>query len=147
MLEKLFSDILYTTDNPAVFNTEEVFKFGNIIKKTKHIDTFNLVSGDIISEIKRSVNKKEIKFLQSGFLRFFRKYNIKNLTNEFTNLDNTDWIIAPQYVKDVISVNCDVYVMDVNEVIIGSRLSKCVINTNTKEYYINPNSFLVITLS
>ncbi len=157
--EDLFSDIIYNSDNPVVIKTEKIFKEGDKVKKVLITEKFELTSNDFLSELRKG-KTETIEFKQRGFLKLFRKYNLKYLENRLSGIDTSvyNWIIMNSKVRESLIGSkllfCSGFegsnlILDDrlgDEIIFGSRLSKCIVNKKTGEYYIDTKEVTILSL-
>ena len=154
-VEDLFSDILYTQENPAVIKTEKVFKEGDKIKKVSKEEKYDLISNDILSEL-RSCKKIEVEFYQKGILRLFRKYIKSEITNLLKDISSSDYkfIIMNKKTREKLFVTdlcfhnllLDEELND-DEIIFGDKIVNCISNTKTGEYYFDKSSIVMLCLT
>jgi len=153
-LEDLFSDILYTDDNPAIVKTERVFKDGDKVKRVSDIKSYDLISDEIISEL-RKCDRIEIDFYQKGILKIIRRYKKSEIVDKLKDVSDCDYKFVAMNTKTrnklfVTNLSfhnlhlCD----DINddEIIVGDKISNCIINKNTGEYYFDKSSVKILYL-
>lgn len=154
-LEDLFSDILYTTENPVVINTERVFKEGDKIKRVSEKKIYDLTSNDILSEL-RKCDKQEVIFYQKGILRLFRKCDKSEIVKILKESSSSDYKFIAMNEKtrgklfcaDLTFHNLHLYdELSDDEIIIGDKVCNCIINKETGEYYFDKSSIVILCLT
>lgn len=153
--EDLFSDVLYTNVNPAVVKTEKVFKEGDKVKRISESKSYDLISNDILSEL-RNCKKIEVDFYQKGFLKLFRKYKKSEIMNNLLDVSVSDYKFVTMnkntrkklFITDLAFHNlhiCDE--LNDDEIIFGDRIVNCIINKETGDYYFDKSSIVMLCLT
>jgi hypothetical protein len=151
-LEDIFGDIIYTKENPLIVKTESIFKEGDKIKRVRKEEKFDLTKKDILSELLNNGKKEDIHFFQTGILKLFKKTNKNQIIKYLYNLSKDNWIIMGRDVRKILDISqtpCNLVVdnrVDNKYIIIGNRNSRCIINKDTNEYYIDTTDVSVLCL-
>lgn len=153
-VEDLFSDILYTSENPSVVKTEKVFKEGDKIKRISKEDKYDLISNDLLSEL-RTCEIIDVDFYQKGLLKLFRKYKISEITDILKDISISDYKFITMNEKtrrSLFSTNLVFHNLHISnelnddEIIFGDRVVNCISNDKTGEYYFDKSSVRILHL-
>jgi hypothetical protein len=153
-VEDLFSDILYTSENPAVIKTEKVFKEGDKIKRISKEDKYNLIQNDILSEL-RTCQSIDIDFYQRGILKIFRKYKKSEITEILKDILISDYKFVITNEKTSIKLssielksnNLQIFnELNDDEIIIGDKIANCILSTKNGEYYFDKSQVQILYL-
>jgi len=153
--EDLFSDILYTNENPAVIKTEKIYKEGDKVKRITESKSYDLISNDILSEL-RECQKTEINFYQKGILKLFRKYNKIDITKSLKDIAVSDYKFITMnektreklFITDLAFHNLHLSEeLNDDEIIVGDKIVNCIVNKNTGEYYFDKSSIVILCLT
>lgn len=153
-VQDLFIDIYYTVDNPVIIKSQKVFKENNKIKKLLNEKRYDLISNDILTEI-RKCNKMDITFKQRGILRIFRKYNFNHLKSVLSEVSQSDKKFISmnkktreKIFKSRLSFDNLLFCEDLSddEIVIGDKVANCILNTETGEYYFNRSAITILYL-
>lgn len=153
--EDLFSDILYTNENPAVIKTEKVFKEGEKVKRISESKSYDLISNDILSEL-RKCKKVEVNFYQKGFLKLFRRYNKTEIMNKLSDISVSDYKFITMnkntrkklFITDLAFHNLHICnELNDDEIIFGDKIANCISNSKTGEYYFDKSSIVILCLT
>lgn len=144
-LDKLFTNIEYVDNNPHKLEISSTYKEGEKLITKRETELIYLRSGDYINFIRES-NEIDIKFNESGLKRIFRKYNIKNLIESLNRFDPNHFILITNdtlsflfgsHIKDLgYELSIDNDLSDI-EILVIYKLSRCFVNSKTREYYID----------
>lgn len=152
-VEDIFSDIIYTEENPFILKTESVYKEGDKVKRIKKEEKITLSKGNLLQDLLNSGEEINTQFYQKGILRLFRKYNTKILKEIVMGLTDKNWMIMGPSVRKSLEIpttsfNSNLIIDNslTNSCIIGNRNTRCILNKETREYYFDKDSITVFVL-
>lgn len=155
-LEEIFNNIIETNNNPFLIETESIFKENGVVNKTIKSETLYLYKKDLVLDLLESKNIIEIKHYRNKIFKIFGKR--KELFNYISNLPKNNFIIIPDVImksldnkvfnnyNNFIISNFDDYLFENTYIIIGNKDTRCVVNSNTNEFYIDKSFIKVIKL-
>lgn len=155
-LEEIFNNIIETNKNPFLIETESIFKENGVINKTIKSEKIDLYKKDLILDLLESKNIIEIKYYRNKIFKIFGKR--KELFNYISNLPKNNFIIIPNDImksldnkvfnnyNNFIISNFDDYLLEDTYIIIGDKESRCIVNSNTNEFYIDKSFIKLIKL-
>jgi len=152
-VEDIFSDIIYTEENPLILKTESIYKEGDKVKRIKKEEKLTLYKGNLLQDLLDNGDKINTQFYQRGILRLFRKYNTKILKEIVMGLTDKNWMIMGTGVRKSLEISPTLLngtlIIDgtlTDKCIIGNRNTRCILNKETREYYFDKDSITVFVL-
>jgi len=160
LLLSYFNEVIWVDENPVEFTISETFKENGNIKTSNKVEVYRLQdllvtsledTNTFLFEIMSDCKTKEINFYPKNIVsKLFNLKSNKQLKKELDGLTSNNWIITSNHIYDtyIKDLEYNVYLSDdfENQIVIGEKSSKLIINKNLKEFYLDKSNIRVIKL-
>ena len=160
LLLSYFNEVIWVDENPVEFTISETFKENGNIKTSNKVEVYQLQdllvtsledTNTFLFELMSGCQSKELDFYPKNIVsKLFNLKSNKQLKKELDGLTSNNWIITSNeiydtYIKDL---GYNVYLSDEfeNQIVIGEKSSKFILNKNLKEFYLDKSNIRVIKL-
>lgn len=160
LLLSYFNEVIWVDKNPVEFTISETFKENGNIKTSNKVEVYQLQyllvtsledTNTFLFQLMSDCQTKELDFYPKNILsKLFNLRSNKQLKKELDGLTSNNWIITSNeiydtYIKDL---GYNVYLSDgfENQIVIGEKSSKLILNKNLKEFYLDKSNIRVIKL-
>ena len=160
LLLSYFNEVIWVDENPVEFTISETFKENGNIKTSNKVEVYQLQdllvtsledTNTFLFELMSDCRSKELNFYPKNIVsKLFNLKSNKRLKKELDGLTSNNWIITSNeiydtYIKDL---GYNVYLSDgfENQIVIGEKSSKLILNKNLKEFYLDKSNIRVIKL-
>ena len=160
LLLSYFNEVIWVDQNPVEFTISETFKENGNIRTSNKVEVYQLQdllvtsledTNTFLFELMSDCKTKEINFYPKNIVsKLFNLKSNKQLKRELDGLTSNNWIITSNeiydtYIKDLVY---NVYLSDEfkNQIVIGEKSSKLILNKNLKEFYLDRSNIRVIKL-
>lgn len=160
LLLSYFNEVIWVDENPVEFTISETFKENGNIKTSNKIEVYQLQdllvtsledTNTFLFELMSDYKSKELDFYPKNIIsRLFNLKSNKRLKKELDGLTSNNWIITSNHIYDayIKDLGYNVYLSDKfeNQIVIGEKSSKLILNKNLKEFYLDKSNIRVINL-
>ena len=160
LLLSYFNEVIWVDENPVEFTISETFKENGNIRTSNKVEVYQLQdllvtsledTNNFLFELMSDCQSKELDFYPKNILsRLFNLKSNKRLKKELDGLTSNNWIITSNHIYDtyIKDLEYNVYLSDnfENQIVIGEKSSKLILNKNLKEFYLDRSNIRVIKL-
>ena len=160
LLLSYFNEVIWVDENPVEFTISETFKENGNIKTSNKVEVYQLQdllvtsledTNTFLFELMSDCRSKELNFYPKNIVsRLFNLKSNKRLKKELDGLTSNNWIITSNHIYDtyIKDLGYNVYLSEEfeNQIVIGEKSSKFILNKNLKEFYLDKSNIRVIKL-
>jgi hypothetical protein len=160
LLLSYFNEVIWVDENPVEFTISETFKENGNIKTSNKVEVYQLQdllvtsledTNTFLFELMSDCKTKEINFYPKNIVsKLFNLKSNKQLKKELDGLTSNNWIITSNHIYDtyIKDLGYNVYLSDKfeDQIVIGEKSSKFILNKNLKEFYLDKSNIRVIKL-
>ena len=160
LLLSYFNEVIWVDENPVEFTISETFKENGNIKTSNKVEVYQLQdllvtsledTNTFLFELMSDCRSKELNFYPKNILsKLLNLKSNKQLKKELDGLTLNNWIITSNQIYDtyIKDLGYNVYLSDEfeNQIVIGEKSSKFILNKNLKEFYLDKSNIRVIKL-
>jgi len=160
LLLSYFNELIWVDQNPVEFTISETFKENGNIRTSNKVEVYQLQdllvtsledTNTFLFELMSDCQPKQLNFYPKNIVsRLFNLKSNKRLKKELDGLTSNNWIITSNHIYDVYMKDCgyNVYLSNEfeNQIVIGDKSSKLILNKNLKEFYLDKSNIRVIKL-
>lgn len=159
LLSNYFNEIIWVKENPVIFSIVETIKINGKIQILNREEIYNLkkrlilsiddINRFLFSEI-QECDKNYISYPTNILSKIFNLKSYNKLKTKLDNLTDNNWICTSTKIYNLLFINSihNIYINDYldNEIIIGNKSIKVIINENYEEIYFDKSKIEVIKL-
>ena len=160
LLLSYFDEVIWVDQNPVEFTISETFKENGNIRTSNKVEVYQLQdllvtsledTNTFLFELMSGCQSKELDFYPKNIVsKLFNLKSNKQLKKELDGLTLNNWIITSNQIYDtyIKDLGYNVYLSDEfeNQIVIGEKSSKFILNKNLKEFYLDKSNIRVIKL-
>ena len=160
LLLSYFDEVIWVDQNTVEFTISETFKENGNIRTSNKVEVYQLQdllvtsledTNTFLFELMSDCRSKELNFYPKNIVsRLFNLKSNKRLKKELDGLTSNNWIITSNHIYDtyIKDLGYNVYLSEEfeNQIVIGEKSSKLILNKNLKEFYLDKSNIRVIKL-
>lgn len=160
LLLSYFDEVIWVDQNTVEFTISETFKENGNIRTSNKVEVYQLQdllvtsledTNTFLFELMSGCQSKELDFYPKNIVsKLFNLKSNKQLKKELDGLTSNNWIITSNHIYDtyIKDLGYNVYLSEEfeNQIVIGEKSSKLILNKNLKEFYLDKSNIRVIKL-